>query len=272
MQPLGRGRPAAVPAAFGDGSVRVVRLDLPAVQWRAAVTAAGGEVIDFDARDPAPAAGATSRLVAPDDTRADAANAERRLKQVGLAFHEFATQTSDMLVPAAAIRDPAGKPLLSWRVALLPLVGRAGLYKKFKLDEPWDGDHNKKVLAANPMPDVYALPGVTMPGDTVTHLQAFVGSGAALELAAPTRLTDYTDGLSNTLLAAYAADAVEWTRPADIAFDPKADLRPKLLGGKGGRNRALFADGHVVLLGATLTAADLRALVTRAGGDISKLD
>ena len=45
------------------------------------------------------------------------------------------------------IVDKAGKPLLSWRVAILPFVEQEELYAQFKLDEPWDSDNNKKLIA-----------------------------------------------------------------------------------------------------------------------------
>ena len=35
--------------------------------------------------------------------------------------------------------DPTGKPLLSWRVAVLPYLDLDLLHAQFKLDEPWDG-------------------------------------------------------------------------------------------------------------------------------------
>ena len=35
-----------------------------------------------------------------------------------------------------------GTPLLSWRVRILPYLGELELYKRFRLDEPWDSKHN----------------------------------------------------------------------------------------------------------------------------------
>ncbi len=55
--------------------------------------------------------------------------------------------------PTAAILDKNGKPLLSWRVALLPYIEQDALYRQFKLDEPWDSEHNKKLIAQ--MPKIY---------------------------------------------------------------------------------------------------------------------
>src|SRR5207302_1956982 len=81
------------------------------------------------------------------------------LKQMALATINYADAFGR--APAAAICDKNGKPLLSWRVAILPFIEQDNLYKQFHLDEPWDSDHNKKLLAR--MPNVYALPGVQQP-------------------------------------------------------------------------------------------------------------
>ena len=58
------------------------------------------------------------------------------LKQIGLAFHNY--HSANNAFPRAAITDKQGKPLLSWRVAILPYIGQQGLYNRFNLDEPWD--------------------------------------------------------------------------------------------------------------------------------------
>src|SRR6476646_454448 len=62
-----------------------------------------------------------------------------KLKQLALAFHDFADKNGGAF-PTDAIRDKNGKALLSWRVALLPFLEEGTLYKQFKLDEPWDSD------------------------------------------------------------------------------------------------------------------------------------
>ena len=42
------------------------------------------------------------------------------LKQIGIALHSY--HDAHKAFPAAATYDPQGKPLLSWRVALLPYI------------------------------------------------------------------------------------------------------------------------------------------------------
>jgi hypothetical protein len=83
------------------------------------------------------------------DPRARTVN---NLKFMALAMHNFAATHGGRL-PAAAIRK-GGKPLLSWRVAILPWLEQNALYERFRLDEPWDGPHNKALLEE--MPRVYA--------------------------------------------------------------------------------------------------------------------
>src|SRR5438093_7201056 len=74
------------------------------------------------------------------------------LKQLALAMHNYHDTYGHL--PPAALKNKKGKPLLSWRVALLPFVEEDKLYKEFRLDEPWDSAHNKKLLAK--MPKLFA--------------------------------------------------------------------------------------------------------------------
>src|SRR5262249_57143177 len=109
------------------------------------------------------------------------------------------------------------KPLLSWRVHLLPFLGQNELYKEFHLDEPGDSEHNRKLLAR--MPDVYRSFNVRLKrtGKTVFVLPvgpqtAFPGGPKA------TRIVELVDGTSNTVLVVTADDVhpVPWTKPEDL--------------------------------------------------------
>jgi hypothetical protein len=82
---------------------------------------------------------------------ASAARRESRLWQVGTALTDHAIR--DRRFPAAASYSPEGKPLLSWRVALLPLLGYSKLHAEFHHDEPWNSEHNLKLLEK--LPTVY---------------------------------------------------------------------------------------------------------------------
>src|SRR5262249_7049390 len=71
---------------------------------------------------------------------------DERLRQIGIAFHH--SHDTHGHSPPAASYDKQGKPLLSWRAHLLPYLAEDGdtLYGEFHLDEPWDSDHNKKLI------------------------------------------------------------------------------------------------------------------------------
>ena len=58
------------------------------------------------------------------------------LKQITLAMHGY--HDVHKTFPPAYTTDAAGKPLLSWRVHILPYIERQDLYEQFHLDEPWD--------------------------------------------------------------------------------------------------------------------------------------
>jgi len=184
------------------------------------------------------------------------------LKQMALAMHSY--HDTYRMFPPAAICDANGKPLLSWRVAILPYIEQQELYRQFKLDEPWDSAHNRKLIPQ--MPSTYALPAAhKKPGET--HYRVFVGGGAGFEWSKGTRIFDITDGTSNTILAVEAAESVPWTKPDELVYDAKKPL-PKLgnFYGNGRCNVALF-DGSVRFLANDLPEQTLRALITRAGGE-----
>lgn len=48
-----------------------------------------------------------------------------------------------------AIRSEDDKPLLSWRVMILPYIEQVALYEQFRLDEPWDSPHNLKIATSS---------------------------------------------------------------------------------------------------------------------------
>jgi Protein of unknown function (DUF1559) len=189
------------------------------------------------------------------------------IKQMVLAMHNYASAMGDTF-PPAAITDKDDKPLLSWRVAILPYVEQDQLYKQFHLDEPWDSDHNKKLLEN--MPKIYQMPssdGKPPEKPNTTHYRVFHGKGAAFEGTKGMKLPgEFTDGTSNTILIVEAEDAVPWTKPDELPFDPKKD--PPKLGLKGAEKfNAGFADGAVHVLSKKIDKDVLKALITRNGGE-----
>ncbi len=183
------------------------------------------------------------------------------LKQIALAMHNY--HSTYGAFPAAAICDKkTGKPLLSWRVAILQYIEEEALYKQFKMDEPWDSEHNLK-LAKN-MPKIYFHPKANKPGDDKTHYRLFYGKGATFELNKSTQLTNITDGTSNTIMAVEAEEPVVWTNPNDLAFDPTKAL-PKMLS-INGKFSAAFCDGSVRSFKVPIDQEILKLLIQKNDG------
>jgi RNA polymerase sigma factor (sigma-70 family) len=185
---------------------------------------------------------------------------QNNLKHIGLALHNHLDTYRNF--PAPAIYDQNNKPLLSWRVALLPFLDAEALYRKFKLDEPWDSEHNLRVAAD--MPAVYA-PVLPTKEKHVTYYQGFVGTGAFFEPQEKAPIHAIVDGTSNTLAVVEAGEPVFWTKPEDLPF-VAGQAVPRLGGLFPGFFNALVADGSVVLLSADADGATLRKAIQRNDG------
>lgn len=194
----------------------------------------------------------------------------QNLKELGLAIHNY-HDTNTCFVPRT-INDEEGKPLLSWRVALLPYLGEQELYSKFNLDEPWDSAHNKPLLDA--MPDFFRNPKAELKNGYTTVVAPF----GATDQPSFT-IWDYeqasfrqvTDGTSNTILflEVAAESSVPWTAPEDFDIGEKDIL--KALGAPPVGGRATFADGSVQEIANYLTDEIITALLSAAGGEVVQI-
>jgi prepilin-type processing-associated H-X9-DG protein len=191
------------------------------------------------------------------------------LKQLALAMHNY--HSANNAFPRAASRDEKGKPLLSWRVSILPYLGHQALYNKFNLDEPWDSAHNMPLLSE--MPPMYSCPNRVKPEPFTTNYQVFVGKNAMFEPDQDIGVADVTDGTSNTLMIVEARTGVPWTKPDDLSFDPAA--APSLSGAgsphAGGFNAAM-GDGSVRFIKNSIDLKIFRILISRNLGEVVSAD
>jgi len=193
------------------------------------------------------------------------AQSTNNLKQIGLAMHNY--HDANKCFPAAASYDAQGRPLLSWRVHLLPYLERNDLYQQFHLDEPWDSEHNHKLI--DRMPALYRSPLSTRKEKGYASYLVPVGGETVFPPGAKgTSLKTVKDGASNTVMVVEVDDrhAVPWTKPEDLSLDAK-DPAKGLGGLVDGRFNALFCDGHVQLLTLPQAPEKLRALFTPSGGE-----
>jgi hypothetical protein len=191
------------------------------------------------------------------------ADSNGRLSVIGLALRNY--QSSHGAFPVRAICGVDGKPLLSWRVTLLPYFEASTdlrLYKEFHLDEPWDSEHNLKLI--DKMPTFFDNPDLS--NKTETNYLAVVGKGTFFEGERGTTPDDVTDGLENTIVLVEADTAVPWTKPQELEFDA-SNPRKQLESFRPNGFLALFADGRVRLQKKDKDAETIRGLMTRSGGE-----
>lgn len=186
----------------------------------------------------------------------------QQLSILGRALHKYHDTYKHF--PASYTTGEDGKPLLSWRVSLLPFFGEPELYNRFHLDEPWDSAHNKALIAK--MPNIYqsGLAKNVAAGSTV-YLAAS-GDSTVFPPGQAVSVREIIDGTSKTIAIVEVDDnhAVPWTKPDDWEFSPE---HPAL--GLGGHTRdgflALAADSSVHLIPKSTDPKLLSQLFTRNG-------
>jgi hypothetical protein len=187
------------------------------------------------------------------ETAAARTQSSNNLKILALGMHGY--HDNYKRLPPRAIYSKDGKPLLSWRVALLPHIEHGHLYRQFKLDEPWDSPHNLKLLGK--MPEFYA-PVLRDAPPHHTHYQLFTGPKTLFPGPTSLRFAAIGDGNSQTILIVEADAAVPWTKPADLEVEPGGPL-PALGGLWDGTFLAAMADGSVRMVNRrTLSERTLR--------------
>jgi prepilin-type processing-associated H-X9-DG protein len=243
-------------------------LDMAETVIKATKTEVDGTALKVHARarvEPLAAATVVLESIQKPTASAGRVRSQNNMKQIALAMHNFLSVYGRF--PAAAIYDASGKPLLSWRVQLLPFLEGNQLYKEFHLDEPWDSAHNKKLL--DKMPRVYQAVGDKP--THLTHYQGFVGKGAFFEGKKGIAIADITDGTSNTIMIVEAANQVPWSKPEDLPYDPDKPL-PKLGGLFEGGFNAAFCDGSVRFMSSKIKPQTLHIVIQRNDGQVVPAD
>lgn len=229
----------------GTNTMTIVLVVLGGVALVALIMCAGMAVFLYPAIDAARSA-------------ARRAQSQNSLKQIGMALHSYHDQHGQL--PSPAITDEGGKPLLSWRVALLPYLDRQDLYDRFDLTEPWNGPTNAPLLAE--MPDVFSSPSADLPEGHTVYL-AIDDPEAVLTDDQTIQYSDIRDGMSNTAVVIEAAVSVPWLAPQDMSLERAV---AEIVSGEP--RIVLLADGSVrTLMPGDVDSEGARAIFTRAGDE-----
>lgn len=191
------------------------------------------------------------------------------MRQLGLAMHNHNDAFQKL---PDNIKDSDGKPLLSWRVQILPFIEEDALYKQFKFDEPWDSPHNMKLL--DKMPKVFLMQErpsapattffqvLTTPPNVAYDPKTCAPFGGPQPLRIP---QSFRDGVTNSLLIVEAGEAVPWTKPADVPYDPKGPL-PKFGDPTKPTWLAVIGDASARAIKRTVSEETLRSAICPADG------
>lgn len=195
---------------------------------------------------------------------AQMAKSMNNIKQMLLAMHNY--HDTHGKFPDPYIKSDDGKPLLSWRVSLLPFLEQKGLYDRFKLDESWDSPNNRPLL--DQMPDVFQTPWGNRKGNKTNYF-LITGQQTVFENGTGMRLRDITDGTSNTamLFEDHVPKEVEWTKPQDLEYKHP---QTHIVGSIHWNGIMLFgmADGSVKRIHHTTPDRNvLHQMITRNGGE-----
>lgn len=106
---------------------------------------------------------------------------------------------------------------------------------------------------------------------TTTYL-GVSGEKAVFNGSQKIEFRNVTDGASNTLMVVDADDsrAVTWTKPGDFTYSTDNPTKG-LVGHHDDGFHAVFCDGSVRFLPASITAKTLNSLFTISGGEVVKL-
>ena len=184
------------------------------------------------------------------------------LKQQMVALQKYHDQ-NDCFPPAFRTSEE-GKPLLSWRVAILPFLGEHKLYADFHLDEPWDSEHNKSLVAK--MPEVFRAPASKADAGKTTYM----GNGGPVGVIArpSVRLEQVIDGTANTLAIVEVGDkaAVVWTKPAEWVFKAPESI-DDFAGLPGEEFSAALCFGNILHLPKATPPVQLTRMFNREDGE-----
>jgi len=183
-----------------------------------------------------------ARINEQNQAKAAAASSMNKVKNIATAL--LAYHKDNGKFPPAATLSKEGKPLLSWRVQILPYLGHNFLYKQFRQNEPWDSEHNKKFIRR--IPPSFRESQENLDKGT-TPFQAPVGIATLFTPGGTgTNSIQIINELSNTIMLVKVPEdkTAIWTKPEDWEIDISLPAKDLL---KGFTNAIVFAcaDGEV---------------------------
>lgn len=189
-------------------------------------------------------------------------------KQISIALHSYHDDYG--CFPPAYVADETGRPIHSWRALILPYCDCQGLAKEYDFSEPWDGPHNSRLW--DRAPGVMNCRPEKLPRG-ITHIVAITGPGTAFPGTTCTKLSDFRDGHTNSIMIVEIADSkVHWLAPIDLPASEavrfwNSPARTSISSVEWRRPLVAFVDSTTCALGRELSPESLGAALTISGGE-----
>ena len=184
------------------------------------------------------------------------------LKCLGLALQNYADANEGRL-PAPFTVDAEGRPLHSWRVALLPYLEQCALLAEIRLNEPWNSEWNSQFH--DRMPAIYACPKASAKRSETTY-SVVVGDETAFPGGGKERKwEEIADGTWNTIAVVERKTPICWMDPTqEITFETLLDeMGSEHLGGSS----AAMLDASVRFISTEIKPEILKGMATANGGE-----
>jgi hypothetical protein len=179
------------------------------------------------------------------------------LKQIGLALDNF-ERTYNRLPPAIR-RDPAGRPLCSWRFQILPYLESWMGAPAMEFGEPWDAPANEFYAKVPYRLYCWSPPG--SPEQFHTNIVAVTGPDTPFAEDRIKRLQDMPG--TTILLVEIAHSGIPWMAPGDLSLDGVGESLVHGVDRDG--FHVLFADEQVWFLSAAVPVEAVRPFFTMDG-------
>jgi prepilin-type processing-associated H-X9-DG protein len=203
------------------------------------------------------------------------------LHQIGLALLDYESERG--CFPPPYMRDKDGKLWQSsWRILIMPQLGRLDLYDAYNLIESSDGPTNSKLVQK--MPQILQCPSdPSAIKQSTTNYVAVIGTDTLWPDDKPIGFKDIPDGADKTiLLIEWPRSDINWLEPRDLTISRllkelesnakpnrfavhTEDHGPLYLPETG--VHVLFADGSVRLFSVDYLRKNMKAMLTRNGGE-----
>ena len=169
--------------------------------------------------------------------------ARGRLRNVGLAVHQYATRYEGWTPPGGTVEEAS--PEWSWQVQLLPFLDRDDLYHRVDIHQPWDSASNRGVAGTS----IASFLSPYEPKPDRSLSLAITHQSANAKIFGPRQGVSFEDiirqdGTNSTImLGEIGAEFPPWARPGNVR-DPARGLR----GGPGEFGRSSGQGGWMIFM------------------------